>query len=77
MPGAKLLPMTTNGPDAPLIEIPTGPSRIAACPLAGLRAEIRRSSSGRRFWVGAPPRAGADGTRFAFLDLELVAGAER
>lgn len=36
VPGAKLLPITTNGPEpAPLIEIPMPLLRTVACPFSG------------------------------------------
>jgi len=87
VPGAKLLPMTMNGPElAPLILIPPELSRIVDCPFAGLRAEIKRSSFGRRLFAGLDRGAfeGAGGAAdtaglllfgFAF-GLELV-DAER
>lgn len=54
VPGAKLLPTMTKGPElAPLIDRPPVLSRTVDCPFAGLSAVSRRSSSGRR--------------RFAFL----------
>jgi hypothetical protein len=81
VPGAKLLPITTNGPElAPLMEMPTGPSRTVACPLAGCSAESKRFSSGRRlfggFAVDCAGRVGADGARVFFFGL-IEADAER
>lgn len=49
VPGAKLLPTMTKGPElAPLIDSPPVLSRTVDCPFAGSSAVIRRSSSGRR-----------------------------
>lgn len=87
VPGAKLLPMTTNGPElAPLMLIPPPElSRIVDCPFVGLRAEIKRFSSGRRLFLdlereafeGAGGAADTAGLLFGFgFGFELV-DAER
>jgi hypothetical protein len=80
VPGAKLLPITTKDPDpAPRIVIPTGLSRTVDCPLAGLSAERRRSSSGRRlvarFGCEFAARTGAGCVRGFFVVFD-VADAE-
>lgn len=83
VPGAKLLPMITNGPAlAPLMANPPELSRTVDCPFAGLSAVIRRSSSGRRLFTGLEREAfgagggAADTTGLFFFGLELV-DAER
>jgi hypothetical protein len=76
VPGAKLLPITTKGPElAPRIVRPTGLSRTVDCPLAGLRAERRRASSGRRLArLGCEfaARTGADCVRRFFVVFDVA-----
>lgn len=80
VPGAKLLPNTTNGPGAvPLMVIPL--LRTEACPLSGSRAEMMRFSFGWRLLadagrVGVKERGGASELLFDDLGLN-VAEAER
>lgn len=83
VPGAKLLPTITKGPElAPLMAIPPALSRMVDCPLAGLRAVIKRSSSGRRLFAGRERGAfgavggAADTTGLFLFGFELV-DAER
>lgn len=53
VPGAKLLPTTTKGPDAPLMDKPVLGSRILAwLILPDSMADNRRSGLARRFWAG-------------------------
>lgn len=73
VPGAKLLPKTTNGPEpAPLMVMPTSLSRMFACPFSGRRAAMRRSSFGRRLFT----EAGREDARLSCFCLK-VADAER
>lgn len=80
VPGAKLLPTTVKGPEAPLIEIPAELSRTFACPAALLRAAARRLLSVRRPFAGlnCEPLGpeGAESGGWLFRVLELV-DAER
>lgn len=77
VPGAKLLPNTTNGPEAvPLMLIPL--LRTEACPLSGSRAEAIRSSFGRRLLADAGRVGARGGARELFDGFGLnVAEAER
>jgi hypothetical protein len=53
VPGAKFFPTTTNDSDpVPLMLIPPVVLRTVAWPFAGLRADMRRASSGRRRRAG-------------------------
>jgi hypothetical protein len=69
VPGAKLLPTTTGGPElAPLMLIPPLVSRTVAWAFAEVSAERRRFSSGRRRWAGFA----VDGVFFAAEDEVLL-----
>ena len=80
VPGAKLLPTTVKGPEAPLIEIPAELSRTVACPTVLLRAAARRLLSARRPFAGrnCDPLGpvGAETGGWLFRVLEFV-DAER
>ena len=51
VPGAKLLPTTMKGPEAPLMDRSLPGLRIIACPWPDSRAERTRSAFGRRGFV--------------------------
>ena len=52
VPGAKLLPTTTKGPEAPLMDRPGLGLWMVACPLPDSRAANRRSAFDRRLLLG-------------------------